>query len=97
MKKTNSIATIFAFLIFSNLAIGQVPLNTGYNYSIFNPYPTVTTPISPPPARDNYWINIASYPITGAAIGPAWGLTKRWSLGTAVSRDKLDRRQEHWT
>jgi len=47
-------------LLAGNLAIATttLPLNTGYNHSIFSPYPAVTgTP-------DNYWINIASYPST---------------------------------
>lgn len=71
MKKMNLIAALAALLLLGNLAQAQttVPLNTGYNHSVFNPYPTVTTDPSPPGARDNYWMNIAS---SSAPPGPAW-------------------------
>jgi hypothetical protein len=74
MKKINLVAALTALLLFSNLAIASttLPLNTGYNHSIFNPYPTVTINPSPPGARDNYWINIASYQPTLPPVGPTW-------------------------
>lgn len=78
LRKMNLLAVLAAFLLFSNSAIAQttVQLNTGYDHSVYNPYPTVNTDPSPAGARDNYWINISSYPITGAAMGPAWILKK---------------------
>lgn len=78
-RKMNLIAVLAALLLFSNSVIAQttVPLNTGYKHSVYNPYPIVNndpTPVGD--TRDNYWINIASYPIIGAAMGPAWILKR---------------------
>jgi hypothetical protein len=76
MKKINLIAALAALLLLSTFATGQtkVPLNTGYNHSMFNPYPTVNINPSPAGARDNYWINIASYPATVPSVDRAWVL-----------------------
>lgn len=54
------------------MAQSSVPLNTGYNYAIYGPYPAVTATASA--TKDDYWINIASYPPTTPAIAPAWVL-----------------------
>lgn len=71
MKKTNLILAFAALLLISNLAIGSttVPLNTGYKHSVFAPYLPVFGPSTTP---DQYWINIASFPTTSPAVGPAW-------------------------
>jgi hypothetical protein len=53
-------------------AITIVPLNTGYNHSIFAPYATVTTTTST--TNDIYWVNIASYQPTNPPAGPTWVL-----------------------
>ncbi len=75
-RKMNLVAVLAALLLLSNSAIAQttVPLNTGYDHSVYNPYPTVNTNPVPVGNRDNYWINIASYPNT--PMGPAWILMK---------------------
>ena len=67
-RKLNLVALLGALLLLSNSAIAQttVPLNTGYNHPVFNPYSPTT--------QDQYWINIASYPTTTPAIGPAWAI-----------------------
>ena len=57
MKKITRIAAIVALLsLCCNAASASttLPLNTGYNHSVFAPYAVG--------AQDNYWINIASYP-----------------------------------
>lgn len=78
MKKINLLTALAALLLLSNFAIGQttVPLNTGYNHSIFSPYLPVTGPSNTP---DQYWINIASYPAAGAPVGPAWVIQSVWA------------------
>jgi hypothetical protein len=53
-------------------ATTTVPLNTGYNHWLFQPYQVVTNPTSNTP--DQYWINIASYLTTNPPIGPSWVL-----------------------
>jgi len=47
-------------------------LNTGYNHSIFLPYPSVSNPTST--TNDNYWLNIASYPPTTPQPASSWVL-----------------------
>jgi hypothetical protein len=78
MKKKNLIMAIAAFLLFSNFAIAQttMPLNSGYDHSVFSAYPTVTTDPSPGLARDNSWIAIASFPATSPPVDRAWVLRK---------------------
>jgi hypothetical protein len=77
-RKMNLVGVLAASLFLSHFAIAQttVPLNTGYNHSVYGPYPTVNSDPVPAGNRDNFWINIASYPITGAPMGPAWILKK---------------------
>lgn len=53
-----------ALLLAATAVQAQARLNTGYNYSTFAPYN--------PPALDQYWVNIGSYPSTPA--GPAYVL-----------------------
>lgn len=50
-----------------------LPLNTGYDYTIFGLYPAAPT-TGNSPILDNYWIKIASYePPTGTVtVAPAW-------------------------
>jgi len=50
----------------------SIPINTGYNYAGYGPYPPVTVPTSI--TNDDYWINIASYPVTGSAVKTAFVL-----------------------
>lgn len=65
---------IFALVLLGTFASAQtiVPLNTGYDHAIYNPYPAVTIPVST--TQDRYWINIASYPTTSPAVAPAFVL-----------------------
>lgn len=74
MKRISSIAIMLPLLVFCSFARGQqsLPLNTGYDHSVSNPYPTVTNPTST--TKDNYWINLASYPATSPPTGPSWVL-----------------------
>ena len=66
-----------AALCISSAAAAQttMPLNTGYDYSVFGLYPT---PVGTGPStrQDNYWIKIASYepPATSVPIAAAWVL-----------------------
>jgi len=85
MKKTNLILASLSVLIFSSLAMGQLQLNTGYDNALMAPYPTVTINPSPVGNRDNYWINIASYPIAGAPMGPSWVLAKAPPWAPAIT------------
>lgn len=80
MKKRNLLAAVLALFVLNQMAAASttVPLNTGYNHSVFSPYPTVNTIPSPPTARDNYWINIASYPTTPQPVGPSWVLRQQF-------------------
>lgn len=66
-KLTLILAALLALGTFAN-AQTVVPLNTGYDHSplVQNMYPAVTTPTST--TRDDYWINIASYPTTTPAV-----------------------------
>ncbi|HEX7241085.1 MAG TPA: hypothetical protein VF263_12505 [Longimicrobiaceae bacterium] len=48
-----------------------VPLNTGYNHAVFTPYGPAGIPSV---IKDNYWINIASYPPTAPPVAPSWVL-----------------------
>jgi hypothetical protein len=68
---TLTLAIALAAVLFSHSATAQttVPLNTGYNHSVFSVYPASPQNPSPPSYLDNYWINIASAPNTPA--GPA--------------------------
>lgn len=75
MVRTLAARVMLALTFVAALASAQtiVPLNTGYNHAAFAPYPTVTTMIST--TRDDYWINIASYPpTTPAAPAPSFVL-----------------------
>lgn len=80
LRKANLLAVLVTLMLAINSAVAQttVPLNTGYNHSVFGPYPTVNIDPTPtgPNARDNYWINIASFTPTTPAVGPAWNLKK---------------------
>lgn len=74
MKKINLMAAVFALLIFSNLAVGQtVQLSTGFDnaLTVQATYPNQPVLSNQP---DNYWMNIASFPTTTPAVGPAWVL-----------------------
>ena len=64
--------TALAIALSATVATAQMPLNTGFNYSSFGPYPTVTTFVST--TQDNYWINIASYPPTTPSVAPSFVL-----------------------
>lgn len=66
MKSIQRIAAFVALLAFCNSAAASttLPLNTGYNYTNWNQYPAGV--------QDNYWINIASFPTTNPAVGPAY-------------------------
>ena len=85
MKKINLIMTIFAVLIFSGFAKGTqtLPLNTGYDHSVFGPYTTVSQATSN--TMDKYWINLASYPTTSPATGPSWVLWQQVPWAPAMS------------
>jgi hypothetical protein len=62
-----AIATVF---VVGNSAIaGALPLDTGYDYTNFAPYPAPPLNPAPSPISDNYWINIASFPTI--AVSPA--------------------------
>lgn len=78
LRKMNVLMVIATLFLGANLAVAQttMPLNTGYNHALFNPYPTVNTAISPPAARDNYWINIMSYPPTTPPVDRTWVLMR---------------------
>lgn len=68
-------------------ALSQLPLNTGYNYTSFNTYP-----VSTPPVRDNYWIEVAASaaPVPEPAfVVPSAGWNppqpgSQWISGTAT-------------
>ncbi len=71
-QKVNFMMMILAVLTFSTLALAvptTVPLNTGYDHSllVLDKYPTVTS--NPSTVRDDYWINVASFP---ANLGSAF-------------------------
>lgn len=70
-RKINLITVLVALLLTSSFAMGSttMPLNTGYNHSIFQPYAAV---FGPSTTLDQYWINIASYPTTSPAVWPAY-------------------------
>lgn len=74
MKKVVSLIIVLAVSLIAPMVSAQssVPLNTGYNYAIYGPYPAVTTAVST--TKDDYWINIASYPPTSPTVGPAFVL-----------------------
>jgi hypothetical protein len=76
MKKMHPLVAIVASLLVSSGAFSQthVPLNTGYNHS-----PLVQAAYAPPSSstsnvRDDYWINIASFPPTGPPVDRAFVL-----------------------
>jgi len=75
MKRMNLMVAIFGLLIFSSFAmgLGQVELSTGFDNTLIvqAPYPNPPVVSNQP---DNYWINIASFPTTNPAVGPAWVL-----------------------
>lgn len=78
LRKVNLIAVLAALLLLSNSANAQttVPLNTGYNHSIFTPYAPVFGPSN---TLDQYWINIASYPpTTTPPVWPAFVIQSAW-------------------
>jgi hypothetical protein len=61
VKKSFLIALLAALSILGGSTIAvALPIDTGYDYSVYNPYVTPTTTIST--THDMYWINIASYP-----------------------------------
>ncbi|HWS88624.1 MAG TPA: hypothetical protein VN282_16740 [Pyrinomonadaceae bacterium] len=66
MKSIQRIAALVALLAFGvpAAATTTLPLNTGYNYTLWNQYAA--------PGVDNYWINIASFPTTNPAVAPAF-------------------------
>lgn len=75
MKRMNLMAAVFALLVFSSYAIGQtLQLGTGFDntLTVQAPYPNPPNATSNQP--DNYWINIATFPTTTPAVGPAWVL-----------------------
>jgi hypothetical protein len=67
-------------------ALSQLPLNTAYDYTQFNTYPLT------PPARDNYWIEVAAsaMPVPEPAfVVPSAGWNppqpgSQWISGTAT-------------
>ena len=59
MTRIKLAAGIFALVVFSGVAAGQVvPVNTGFNHAI--PALSPVSPTDPSTTPDNYWINIAS-------------------------------------
>ncbi|HEX8560004.1 MAG TPA: hypothetical protein VF668_18045 [Pyrinomonadaceae bacterium] len=78
MKTLKSLAALLALLAAAaapGRAATTLPLNTGYDHSIYAPYPSPGPPVgtpSPSATQDMYWINIATYPTTGPAVGPAY-------------------------
>lgn len=81
MKTMISITTMIALFAFTTVVNATtVPLNTGYNYwssAVYTPIP----PLFPSPSitKDNYWINIASYPTTAPAIGSSFRIDPVWA------------------
>jgi hypothetical protein len=80
-----ALATVLFIALSAVVATAQMPLNTGFNYNSFGPYPTVTTFVST--TQDNYWINIASYPPTTPAVAPTFVLQApgNWQLPLPAS------------
>ena len=70
MTRSKVVFLIVGLLLLGTRVMAQssVPLNTGYNYSTYGPYPALSG------IQDDYWINIASYPTTSPAIAPAFVL-----------------------
>ena len=72
MKTMISITTMIALFAFTTV-VNALPLNTGYNYWSSAVYTPIPPPFpSPSITKDNYWINIASYPTTAPAIGSSF-------------------------
>jgi hypothetical protein len=71
-RLTIALAAALFMTLSTSVATAQMPLNTGFNYSSFGPYPTVGTFVST--TQDNYWINIATYPPTTPPVGPTFVL-----------------------
>jgi hypothetical protein len=77
MKSLSMFAVIFALLAGSAARAQTMPLNTGFNHdmSVQQVYPT---PAVYPPAistiRDEYWINIASYPPTNPPVDRSFAI-----------------------
>lgn len=78
------LVAIATTVLFATVAAAQtiVPLNTGYDHGLYNPYPTVSTPISS--TQDQYWINIATYPTTTPAVGSTYVLQQPSYWTTAL-------------
>lgn len=77
MKTLKSLAALLALLAAAAPALGSttLPLNTGYDYGIWGLYPApgpATLTPAPTATMDMYWINIATYPTTNPAVGPAF-------------------------
>jgi hypothetical protein len=82
MYRSKFIALVIAALMLTATAVfaGSMPLNTGYDYSNYNAYPVALG------IQDNYWINIASYPLTTSAVAPAFVVpATNWALAYANS------------
>src|SRR5215213_1545315 len=76
MKRMISITMIIAVFAFTDVAHAatQIQLNTGFDYwtsLVSVPAPPVF-PSTPSITKDNYWINIASYPTTTPAIASSF-------------------------
>lgn len=81
---SRSLVVFMATALFTAAVAAQtiLPLNTGYDYSTYSLYPTVGTATST--TQDQYWINIASYPTTSPAVGPAYVLQQPSYWSTAL-------------
>jgi len=61
VKKLALIAPLAALFFLGSLTVAvALPIDSGYDYSVYNPYATPTSTTSS--TLDMYWINIASYP-----------------------------------
>ena len=80
MKKTNLITIIVALFALSDsaIAVTSAPINTAWDYFsslLYSPVPPVY-PTTVSTTKDDYWINIASYPPTTPAIGSSFFIYK---------------------
>lgn len=91
MKPLKSLAALLALLAVvaapARAVTTTLPLNTGYDHTVFAPYPAAGLTST---VQDQYWINIASYPATNSAVNPSFvihpGPFGGWATPMANSR-----------
>lgn len=88
MKRIASLAAVLVSLSLSHhaTAVTSVPLNTAFDYwfnAVYLPAPPVF-PVNVSTTRDNYWINIASYPPTSPSVDTTFYVYKSAAWAVAL-------------